>query len=71
MQLNEMVYEVHRPPHDEYPESEIVLFHGLQLKQCKESYITTWMSHNDSNMASAGIQKAWFLTISYDSTMKT
>ncbi|CAM6111786.1 unnamed protein product [Calypogeia fissa] len=73
-ELHEMVYEVHSPPNGEKPGLEIVFCHGLQLNH-KEAYVTSWMSHDNSEMW----PKTWLVeefprarirTISYDSTIK-
>jgi triacylglycerol esterase/lipase EstA (alpha/beta hydrolase family) len=72
LQLNEYVYQVHKPAGR--PSVEIVFFHGLQHEEFKDAYWTTWLSANGSELWLSWLlrdfPKARILLISFDAFAK-
>jgi hypothetical protein len=67
-QLNDHVYEVHKPAGR--PSVEIVFFHGLQLEGSKDIHLTTWLSADGAGLWLSwilrDISNARILLVSYD-----
>lgn len=76
LQLNPHVYELYKPTTGDV-NVEILFFHGLQLKNTHNAYLSTWTSGDESKQVwpqtwlAKEFPKAHILSISYDSSMKT
>jgi triacylglycerol esterase/lipase EstA (alpha/beta hydrolase family) len=72
-QINDSVYEVCKPT-NRRPLIEVVFFHGVELEGSEDTFLTTWLSRDQSqlwlNWLSEDLPDARILIVSYDAAAR-